>query len=374
MNTSLDWPPLPIPINAQSRQQAEAETSKATITTTAEATEETYRRSLATLVIQYYLRLIDVPHRLEHLPSGLQLQVEELGGYVACCAVTPNADKCKIPEIDRTGDPKGYLFVELSAPYHTAQVLGFAAAVTVSELPLSYLQPLSAFVAALEKSAQIAPRINVSDWAKGLIAGWQSLHDLPPALQPAPQPPRSLSNAMRSVPPSEAQSTDALVEILATTTDDVVRWRAAEQLATQNPKLTQQLGIQLLTMNVKPLADVLDDLSVALLVGIILKPDETFLVGCRLYATGSLQALPEGLRLQGIEEDGIEEVDSDQSSNRTFCELVPATHGDPLEYLFTAEAGDCFSLNVHYAGKVSTHMFILPPVELPSVARSLPAP
>lgn len=366
MNTRLDWPPFPIPISAQSRQQATAEANRPRkIKDMMAATAgDTYRRSLATRVIQYYLRLIDVPHRLETSPSGPRLHITELGGYLACCAVLPGADKCEISAVDRENNCKGYLFVEMAAPYYTAQVLGFIPVVTVNELPLSYLQPLSAFVEALEKSSQAAPHIRVSDWAKGLTDGWWGLKDLPPALQPAAVRP---ATAMRSAPahpfqPTAAQGADAanaLIEILATTPDDVVRWQAAEQLIQLADEPTQKQDIQLPAMRIKPLADALNGLCVALLVGIVTKPDGTFLVGCRLYATGSLSALPDDLILQGVEESAAEEVEG-----CTFCELTPKTHGDPLEYLFTAESGDCFSLCVRYQDKMDTCTFVLPPAAL----------
>lgn len=374
MATLLDWPPLPIPINTRSRQQAEA-FARAASATEAKAV---YERAIATLAVQHYLRLVDVPHWLETEPSGPVLFVEELNGHIACCAVSANADKCTIPEADRT-QRKGYLFVELSEPFYQASILGFVPTLSVNQLPLSYLQPLSAFIESLDTPVT-RPAISIPDWAKGLIDGWQTLHELSPALQPAVSP----AIAMRSLQPDPLQlgqsqlgkpeSPTALIEVLNTTTDDVARWQAAEKLAKANPPEASgapaSLSITHPIFQAKLLADELNGLSVALLVGVVVKPDRTFLVGCRLYGVGDRTALPDNLSLHGIEESSVEgsSVETKEESaagsvdfgNQTFCKLTPTVHGDPLEYLFTAEGGDRFSLQVHYLQSTSTSTFVLP--------------
>ena len=110
-------------------------------------------------------------------------------------------------------------------------------------------------------------------------------------------------------------------------------------------------------------------MAVALLVGIITKPDQTFLVGCRLYAVGGdggdRPALPREIVLQGIEEQENTPGSVD-IGNQTFCKLTPSAHGDPIEYLLTAEAGDRFSLEVHYSSSVSTSTFVLPTLSKPT--------
>ncbi len=354
MATLLNWPPLPISINTRSRQQAEAFASGANT----DQSGAVYRRAIATLAVQHYLRLIDVPHRLETQPSGPALYIEELSGYIGCCAVAPNADRCTVLEEDRE-NRKGYLFVELSEPYLQANVLGFAGTLSVSQLPLSYLQPLSAFIEALD-AATARPAISIADWAKGLAQGWQRLYDLPPALRPV----RSPVIAMRGSRPAEPQPTSAaaLLEILDTTTNDVIRWQIAERLAKESPE-TAYTDLSSAVFQVRPLADELGGLAVALLVGIITKPDQTFLVGCRLYSVGGDEgdrpALPEDIVLQGIEEQGNTPGGAD-IGNQTFCKLTPSAHGDPIEYLLTAEAGDRFSLEVRYLDSVSTSTFVLP--------------
>lgn len=397
MTTLLNWPPLPIPISTQWRTRCDRHArshvrSIRTAETNAPKTKKeeeaagvaAYQQTLAILVIQYYLRMIDVPHRLETLPSGFTLYVEELGGYLTCCPLPPAAQKCLIPEHNRTPQ-KGYFFVELSAPYHQAQVLGFVRQVSVSELPVSYLQPLHTFVEALaqktEKTSKITsalfPHISLSDWVQGQIAGWQLPKTLPPAIRPA-QAMRSsiqehrapnhdlplyeryavaqgdvvLAKSLTNVTP-----TAALTQIIITTTDDVIRWHAAERLVQQNGNTLQGP-----TFQVKSLADDLDGLPIALLVGTVPKSDETFLVGCRLYRLqndpSEQYALPDNLVLQGVENRNPEEGNIVEAG-QVFCQLTPATHGDPLEYLFTAEVGDCFSLRVCYQEKSVVNTFIL---------------
>ncbi|MEL6814190.1 MAG: DUF1822 family protein [Cyanobacteria bacterium J06598_3] len=404
MATPLNWPTLPIPISRQWRKRCEQHAHSEPISTahthapkTAETKVAAYQQTLATLAVQYYLRMINVPHRLKTLPSGLTLYVEELGGYLTCCPLPPDASKCVIRDRDRT-DRKGYFFVELSEPYHQAQILGFVKQVSVSELPLSYLRPLSSFVEALQEASEKNPEKNPNktststpvgshhipliDWAQGLIASWQPPQNHPPAIQPAQamrssiQQPSThdllyeryaasqgditLAKALTKLSPAAA-----LTQIIATTDDDVIRWHAAERLAQQNNNELQGPNFR-----VKSLINDLGGLPIALLVGTMTKPDRTFLIGCRLYRLQNNRqqnvqseqdkqyALPGNLVLQGIEEKRIEAGDI-KETGQVFFKLTPATHGDPLEYLFTAEAGDCFSLRVDYQQESAVNTFIL---------------
>ena len=148
----LSWPPLPIPITTQSRQRSHPENGEAYL----------YRCNLATAAIASYLQMIAVPHRIETSSSGTQLYVEELGGYVACCPVFPNEQKCEVLDHERA-NCKGFLFVELSDPYYQAYVLGFVREVSVRELPLSYLQPLSAFYRSPRRSRTSQPVVSPTD-------------------------------------------------------------------------------------------------------------------------------------------------------------------------------------------------------------------
>ena len=340
----LSWPPLPIPITTQARQRSQP----------ADSNSHRYQRNLATMAIASYLRMIAVPHRLEASEHGLTLYVEELSGYVTCCPVSPRTQKCTIPE-HKQDSPKGFLFVELCEPYHQAHVLGFVAQVSVSELPLSYLQPLSAFTQALEAAAY-APKISLSDWIANRIPGWLSPQDpaFPTLSAPSSAQPASLqpSLAMRGASLSGA---DALATIIERTTSDAIRWQAAEQLAYTD-------AAHPLAANIKAhsLSKDLSGLSVALLVGIISKPNETFLIGCRLYATEDSTAsssLPADITLKGIDDSG--EGAATETNSSIFFEITPAVHGDPLEYLFTAEKGDRFSIHIHYQTDISTHSFVL---------------
>ncbi|KPQ32010.1 MAG: Protein of unknown function (DUF1822) [Phormidesmis priestleyi Ana] len=371
----LSWPPLPIPITTQSRQRSHPENGEAYL----------YRCNLATAAIASYLQMIAVPHRIETSSSGTQLYVEELGGYVACCPVFPNEQKCEVLDHERA-NCKGFLFVELSDPYYQAYVLGFVREVSVRELPLSYLQPLSAFTVALEEAERASqssrPQILIPAWIVGRISGWlspqeRSFTDLSPSVSSQNRgfydhqsnwamrgPTQHNSNPLyeryasaqgnsglvRSL--SSMEPITALATIVEHTTSDAIRWQAAEQLAYINS--THPLSPSL---RVKSLVDDLAGLAVALLVGVMTKSDGTFLIGCRLYATGAQPSLPTDIVLKGIDEATPAETATDA---QVFCEITPTVHGDPLEYLFTAENGDRFSFHIHYQGHTSTSTFVLP--------------
>ncbi len=383
MTSSLvSWPPLPIPITTQSRQLLQSGADHS----------HRYRRDLATSAIASYLQMIAVPHRLETTSSGLSLYIDELGGYIACCPVLPNAQKCEIFDTERI-NRKGFLFVELIDPYYQAQILGFVREVTVRELPLSYLQPLSAFTAALETESETARQsslanISLPDWIAGRIPGWLSPQDRSfPTLAPsvsfqsgqpqsnwAMRSPTQTSNSLYERYANEQGDTslvrslfelepiNALATIVEGTTHDALRWQAAEQLSyLQNPDGSTHPRSP--SLRVKSLADELSGIAVALLVGVVTKPDGTFLIGCRLYATGEQSSLPTDIVLKGIDTGLEEETDA-----QIFCDITPTVHGDPLEYLFTAEDGDSFSFQIHHQGQISTSTFSLPtalPTALP---------
>ncbi len=379
MTTQLNWPPLPMPISVRSRQQATASSTPETPQSLSvqALSEAPNPRTLAALVAKDYLRMIDVPHRLETSSEGLMhLYVEELGGYLACCALPAGANKCSIPDIDRD-NRKGYLFIELCMPYHQAHILGFVPSVNVSELPLSYLRPLSCFVEALESAstrAATTAKIHLTAWAQGLVPGWLNppeisqrantssrfhpawamrSYQLPSTnglyeQDAADQGDSSLVQSLSALDPIAA-----LIKIVESTEDDILRWQAAEQLAEQGIRHPQVPIIK-----VKALTDELGGLPVGLLIGMIAKSNGTFLIGCWLYGLGDQSALPEGLVLQGVEEPRTKEQGVEKA--KVFCELTPTAQGEPLEYLFTAEAGDCFSLKVHYQGQTAINTFVAP--------------
>ena len=362
MTSLLSWPPLPIPLTTQSRQSL-----------TDDVDSPGYRHGLAIAAVESYLRLIAVPYQQKISAFGPQLYVEELGGFVACCPVSPDEPTCSTLPLDKE-HYQGFLFVELSPPYCSANILGFVRQVTVDELPLSYLQPLSAFTAALaEASLLSSPVILLADWAAGLISGWLNPEEI--SLQGIMQSNLRSGWAMRSSAlPSDrlykryaAEQADnslvrslsnlpriaALTEIVEHSNNNAIYWQAAEELAYAGIKRPEGPVIK-----VKSLSDDLAGLAVALLVGIITKPDGVFLIGCQLYATGEQSELPEDIELKGIEL--IESENNSPADGRVFCELTPAVDGNPLGYLFTAEKGDRFNLQIHYQQKTSTNLFVLP--------------
>ncbi len=83
------------------------------------------------------------------------------------------------------GDRLGYVVVQLDEPYLEGIVLGFVPQVSVTELPLSYLQPLDALIDCLIPEPTPIWQ-SLSQWLKGIFEpDWEQLAEL---LRPAKMP------------------------------------------------------------------------------------------------------------------------------------------------------------------------------------------
>lgn len=186
---------LPLPITQATRQMAQEFANQQP---NANKADQVRLNTLAVLVVQDYLQLMDIPTNLTASDSWNQvlrlcadvadLQVAGLG-RLECRPVLPNQTLCPVPPETWT-DRIGYVVVELDEAAESAQLLGFVPRATTEELPLSQLRSPEELLDHLAELRYPQPSAlaNLSQWIQGAIdEGWQTLEELlnPAQLSPA---------------------------------------------------------------------------------------------------------------------------------------------------------------------------------------------
>ncbi len=142
---------------------------------------------------------------------------------------------------------------------------------------------------------------------------------------------------------SETEVNTALVQILQTTEDEETRWQVAELLWEIDPshpatgvRRAIDLGMQLAGV------------PVALMIAILPKPNQRFAVLSRVYPLQDQRFLPANLKLIGLDEMG-----------ESLFEIRARERDDYIQFKFTADPGDRFSLQVSLNSATVTKDFII---------------
>ncbi|NES06121.1 MAG: DUF1822 family protein [Okeania sp. SIO2F4] len=142
---------------------------------------------------------------------------------------------------------------------------------------------------------------------------------------------------------SDTEVNQALVNILQTTEDEETRWQIAELLWEIDPshpaagvRRAIDLGMQLAGV------------PVALMIAILPKPNQRFAVLSRVYPLQDQRFLPANLKLIGLDEMG-----------ESLFEIRARERDDYIQFKFTADPGDRFSLQVSLNSATVTKDFII---------------
>ncbi len=142
---------------------------------------------------------------------------------------------------------------------------------------------------------------------------------------------------------SDTEVNKALVQILQTTEDEETRWQVAELLWEIDPshpatgvRRAIDLGMQLAGV------------PVALMIAILPKPNQRFAVLSRVYPLQDQSFLPANLKLIGLDEMG-----------ESLFEIRARERDDYIQFKFTADPGDRFSLQVNLNSASVTKHFII---------------
>lgn len=200
MITSAHHPTIALPITQADRQTAH---SFAQGQPNSAKAEQVYLNTLAVLVMQHYLDLLEIPTDLASSyswnPVGrLCANVADLYlphlGRLECRPLRDNARQCVIPPEVWT-DRIGYVAVQIDPDCRQGTLLGFLA-IAVPSVTVTQLAPLDRLLQLLHRSSSASPTIQLSQWFNQVFeSGWQAMSDL---LNPMP-----LSPAFRSRTPDQ---------------------------------------------------------------------------------------------------------------------------------------------------------------------------
>jgi hypothetical protein len=366
INTAATYQPIAIPITATDRSQAYQFAQQQR---TQERSQQVYRNTLAVLVTQRYLQLLGIEsdlelshswHPLERLLENIaDLYIPSLHGFLECRCLRQSDRKCQIPTEVWT-ERLGYVIVQLDEPYQEGQILGFVESVSVTELPRSYIQPLNLLLERLTVEPPAEPIVQLRQWLQRKFeSDWQQPPELlsifrglttqlqPPQLQIKQRNNDLIRQRVEQLARGQSShlmnSQEALVNLIQTTDDDEIRWQAAELLWEIDPKHPACPVI-----NAKDLGIYLLGHSIVLMVGILPKSDSKMLILLRVYPLEKLPQLPPGLKLIGLDETG-----------NSFFEVESRQQDDYIQFKFTADAGDRFSVRVVLNNASFTEDFVI---------------
>lgn len=319
--------------------------------------EQVYRNTLAVLVTHRYFSMLGIPSELKASSCWnstrrkeqdiADLFVSEIENWVECRPIHSDDDRCYVPR-EVWQDRAGYVVVELRDGEQEGIIRGFVPEVSIEQLPLSYLRPLDLFfeIIALGPAKQLSKAVEtLRNWISGEVGPeWLSPRKLPKSIvmvmggiARSPKDNDKLDREIATLPK------DALAAFVEQTQDDVTRWKAAEILHQVSPEHPSAA-----TVKAKDLGMYLSGHKIALLVGIIMKPDGRALIMTRVYPMENLGVLPCGLTLSGHSLDG-----------KTLFEVQSRQHDDYIQFLFTMDIGDKFMLQLSFGTASITESFIV---------------
>ncbi|MEL6940351.1 MAG: DUF1822 family protein [Cyanobacteria bacterium J06598_1] len=349
---------------------------------TAEKSAQVYRNTLAVLATQRYLQTLGIETETEAAQSWhplgriladvADLSVPSLKGSLECRVMKAGDRTCHIPA-DVHRDRMGYVVIRLDEPYQVGYLVGFVKSVSVTALPLSYLQPLTALIEQFLDTTDV-PAIALRQWLNHLFEpDWTPPAELLTAMgttlarttalvrqedilrqrlenlyrqqlnEQASPSADSFADLPSDFPLAGQSDQDALLHLMRTTQNDNIRWQCADLLWEINPDHPECPVI-----TAKDLSVYLTGHSLALAVGLLPKTDDTLLILARIYPFELAEYLPAGLKLIGFDETG-----------ESFFDIASRQKDNYIQFKFTANVGDRFALKVGLDGADFTETFVV---------------
>jgi hypothetical protein len=342
-----------IPLTRSLRKLARDEADRlGESTTTPDSVSLIYQQQLARLAAQRYFELFDID---AEVPSNdrNRLQLPEFSGQLECCPIASGSTNMAIhPILD--AHSLGHLAIELAD--HEAYLRGFIPKADQQLVALARLQSLDQLHEHLYNQC-VAVRLR--KWLSHCFeSSWQAIDELAlqrPAMSfrsraipgqttsPTDRLPENLGNIQRRTqqlydaqPLAQPETLNdsgsivaALSHLVAQTADEETRWQAADLLMNQDPK-HEATGLR----RFSDLGLRLGGHAVALMVGVLPRPDGLLSVLLRLYPMGEKSALPKNLSLAVSDDDG------------QYIEAISRDYDGCIQLKFGAAIDEHFSVRV----------------------------
>jgi hypothetical protein len=317
------------------------------------STDGIYRQQLARLAAQRYFELLEIDAEVPETDLSL-LQLPEFAGQLECCPIAPGSSNMAIHP-SRDAQSLGHLAIELAD--NEAHLLGFIPQADQQLVALARLQSLDQLLEHLHVGRYNPVRFG--QWLNHCFeSSWQAIDELAlqrPAMSfrsraipgqttsPTDRLPENLSNIQRRTqqlydaqPLAQPETLNdsgsivaALSHLVAQTADEETRWQAADLLMNQDPK-HEATGLR----RFSDLGLRLGGHAVALMVGVLPRPDGLLSVLLRLYPMGEKSALPKNLSLAVSDDDG------------QYIEAISRDYDGCIQLKFGAAIDEHFSVRV----------------------------
>ncbi|HEY9692984.1 MAG TPA: DUF1822 family protein [Oculatellaceae cyanobacterium] len=326
---------------------------------------QVYLNTLAVLVTRNYLQILDIATDIEksycwNAIERFSLDVADLKitdpyvktGHLECRPVKTGDRVAEVPA-EVWEDRIGYIFVQFDAECQEGTLLGFLPEVCSEQIPLAQLQSLESFLEFLYQ-----PAINwlrLSDWFDNIFAtGWQTLEEVINShvanpklafrlgkvrwdkmrwLQQQLSNFKARSNLNSSaILAANGDPIPALVQIIETTDNKETLWKAAEMLWEIEPTHPAAGARRIIDLGMQ-----LGGNSIALMVAVLQKLDDTMEVLLRVYPLGTNEFLPPGLKLIVSDFDNLDKTAEVQSRFQPLDTYIQLKLGAELGKKFTVK-------------------------------------
>ncbi|MBA4445655.1 DUF1822 family protein [Cylindrospermopsis raciborskii CS-506_D] len=324
--------------------------------------EEVYRNTLVVLATKNFLDILGINNDLskgfswnflgQQIGDIADLYLPDFKQSIECRVIRKTESKCHIPQ-EVQSDRLGYLFIELDDSYETAEIIGFVPQVSVSELPRSYFQGLDLFLEHLDKVSGKS-LISIGELMKGYFQDWminiQTIQTLLDNIQYSNREQFRLT--FKSVEDEKIRGIEEIKGKIEKIEDDNELWEQGQKLwRLLSPEDHQYIYCPKIAF--KDLTDYVD-YPVALMVGIMKKPNsQKLLIMIRVFPPES-QQLPTNLLPQGIK------LTITDLSDNEIIKVVESQEGNIfIQYKFLADLDDKFSVGVEINNQNFTQEFLV---------------
>ena len=364
MNISTQQLTISIPITEANRNKAKQFAQEQS---NSGKSLQVYHNTLAVLVTNNYLQMLDVSTSLQHSYSWnavarVSTDIADLNlpliGHLECRPIVDSDDICYFPQ-DVWNNRIGYVVVQLDKSYKQGTLLGFVPQVSSNNLDTKKLQSLDDLFIALHSNETV---VRLSNWLENIIdEGWKNAefiigrktinplfvfadisdddensHKIEDAVG-------RLYATQNEIEKVDLDSEKALIHLLKNTPNEEIRWKAAELLWEINPE-NPAGGIR----KAVDLGMHFGENAIALMVAILPKPDGSMAILIRVYPGYNSNYLPQGLQLTGLD-----------ASGNSFFTVQSRSKDNYIQFKFTAELGDRFNIRVALDDANITEGFVI---------------